>query len=243
MRKGRAFALSLFWLIFLVGFGLVLYPYGNGAYTYLRQQQDAQSFLTQLGNDDDAGEAVETLPTETAEIDPLLEAARAYNNSLAANGQAMTSSSAFTEAPLNLADYGYDDIFAVLRIPAIDLEMPVYLGASYVNLAKGACVMGQTSLPIGGESTNCVIAGHRGWKGATMFKQVPSLKIGDRVTITNPWETLTYEVTEKQTISSSDCEKIRIRSGKDLITLFTCDYTASGVKLRSLVICSRAAEQ
>lgn len=70
--------------------------------------------------------------------------------------------------------------------------MPVYLGATDVNLASGAAHLSQTSLPIGGENTNCVIAGHRGWNGAAYFRYVPDLEKGDFVTLQNLWETLTY---------------------------------------------------
>lgn len=245
MKRAKKVALVFFILLFLAGFILVLFPYINGALTYLRQRQEARSFLTTTESTAVTIEATEAVPAEESPTEPdaLLEAARAYNESLITDGQSMTSSSVFTEAPLSLSDFGYeDDMFAVLSISAIDLEMPIYLGASYDNLTKGACIMGHTSLPIGGESTNSVIAGHRGWRGATMFKQVPNLQIGDRITITNLWETLTYEVTEKQTIYSSDAGAILIREGEDLVTLFTCDYAANGIKLRSLVICTRVTD-
>lgn len=100
--------------------------------------------------------------------------------------------------------------------------------------------MGQTSLPIGGESTNCVIAGHRGWRGAAYFKFIPSLRLGDEIKITNLWETLHYRVIEVKDIYSSDSDALRIQSGRDLITLMTCDYGTDGLKLRCLVICERA---
>lgn len=240
MSRGRKFVFVLLILLFLVGIGLLLYPQINQYFTFLNQRIDVRSFLLASASDDTETEATDA----TVEADPLLEAARKYNESLVVNGQDFSNSAVFTVAPLNLADYGYeDDIFAVLSIPAIDLEMPIYLGASYDNLTKGACVIGQTSLPIGGESTNSVIAGHRGWQGATMFKKIPNLQIGDTVTITNMWETLTYKVIEKQTISSSDCAAVSIREGRDLVTLFTCDYAANGIKLRALVICERVTEE
>lgn len=242
MRIGRKIMLAAIIFLFLIGLGLVFYPQINGCVTSLGQHIEVRSFQNLIGTK--GSETASENTEEETEPDLMLEAARAYNEGLITNGQNMNSSEVFAEPQLTLSDYGYDsDVFAVIRIPAIDLEMPVYLGASYENLTKGACVIGQTSLPIGGKSTNSVIAGHRGWQGAAMFKQVPSLQIGDVVTITNMWETLTYVVTEKQTISSSDCAAISIREGEDLLTLFTCDYTTSGIKLRALVICTRQATQ
>ena len=61
-----------------------------------------------------------------------------------------------------------------LEIPSLDIEMPVYLGATSQHMADRAAVMSQTSIPIGGENTNCIIAGHRGWNGAHYFLYRPN---------------------------------------------------------------------
>ena len=80
------------------------------------------------------------------------------------------------EACFRLSDYGITgEVFGVLSIPALDLEMPVYLGASSQNMALGAAQLGQTSVPVGGKNTNTVIAGHRGWNGADYFRYITEL--------------------------------------------------------------------
>lgn len=41
--------------------------------------------------------------------------------------------------------------------------------------------MTQTSMPVGGENTNCVIAAHRGgYHGDAMFRDIEILQPGDR---------------------------------------------------------------
>lgn len=92
-----------------------------------------------------------------------------------------------------LRSYGLEDeTFGVISIPAMELEMPIFLGATDSHMAEGAAHLSQTSLPIGGPNTNCVIAGHRGYSGASYFRYIEKLQVGDCVTITNLWETLTY---------------------------------------------------
>lgn len=118
--------------------------------------------------------------------------------------------------------------------------MPIYLGASDDHLAAGAAQLSQTSLPIGGTNTNCVIAGHRGWRGADYFRYVPDLQIGDEIIITNLWETLTYTVVETDIIAPNDVDKILIQEGKDMLTLITCHPYASGGKQRYVVYCERS---
>ena len=129
---------------------------------------------------------------------------------------------------------------AVLTIPALELEMPIYLGTSYDNMAAGAAVLGQTSLPIGGVDTNCVIAGHRGWNGAAYFRYIDQLQPGDEVFVTNIWETLNYTVSEIQVIAPNDVSNVFIQDGRDLLTLLTCHPYASGGLYRYLVVCERS---
>jgi len=165
----------------------------------------------------------------------------AYNETLYAEKQVSFDSPDDYEQPsFNLLDYGLEDeVFAVLTARKINLEMPVYLGATDTHLAHGASHMSLTSLPIGGENTNCVIAGHRGWNGAAHFRYVPDLAKGDIVTIRNLWETLTYVVVETKIIAPNDVDAIHIQDGRELLTLLTCHPYASGGKQRFLVICER----
>ena len=142
-----------------------------------------------------------------------------------------------------LRDCGVEDeIIGVLEIPALELVMPVYLGASDSHLAAGAAVLGNTSAPIGGMSTNCVVAGHRGWYGADYFRHIDRLQAGDTVTITSLWETLTYAVVDMKIIQPDQVDKIKIQPGRDLLTLITCHPYASGGRQRLVVYCERAQQ-
>ena len=127
----------------------------------------------------------------------------------------------------------------VLEIPAMELIMPVYLGASDAHLAAGAAVLGNTSALIGGDNTNSVIAGHRGWKGADYFRHIDRLQVSDTVKLTNLWETLTYTVADIQIIQPHEVEKIKIQPNRDLLTLLTCHPYASGGRQRYVVYCER----
>ena len=197
-----------------------------------------------LQSDTDA--AVQEFLTERNEPEQqypeLLAALQNYNRQLYAEKQRdLTSLEACEEPVVDLAAYGIeDDIIGVLEIPAMELAMPVYLGASDAHLAAGAAVLGNTSAPIGGNSTNCVIAGHRGWRGADYFRHIDRLQVGDTVQLTNLWETLIYTVTDIQIIQPHEVEKIKIQPNRDLLTLLTCHPYASGGRQRYVVVCERA---
>ena len=155
----------------------------------------------------------------------------------------LDSKSAYEQSQFTLTEYGLpDEKFGVITIPKMDLEMPLFLGASEANMAAGAAVLSQTSIPLGGNNTNAVIAGHRGYSGYPYFKEIELLEVGDEVTITNIWGTLTYVVTEIKIINPNDVNAILIQKGKDMITLLTCHPYASGGKYRYLVFCERVED-
>ena len=174
----------------------------------------------------------------------LLEDMQYYNAFLYVSHQSgLNSRSAYEVSHYRLVNYGLpSEVFGVLSIPVLELEMPIYLGASESNMANGAAVLAQTSIPIGGENSNAVIAGHRGWNGYPYFLSIDTLRIGDEVIVTNPWETLRYEVAEIQIVSPDDIDAILIQPGRDMITLLTCHPPNSGGKYRYLVYCERANE-
>ena len=166
---------------------------------------------------------------------------KAYYEAIFREGQEGLSDPAAYETPsFHLGDYGLEsEVFGVLSIPRLELRMPIYLGATEENMANGAAVMGQTSLPIGGTNTNCVLAGHRGWNGAAYFLYVDRLIPGDIVTVTNPWETMNYKVSDIKVFDPNDVEAIHIQANRELLTLLTCHPPASGGKQRYLVFCER----
>ena len=171
----------------------------------------------------------------------LLAALQEYNRQLYAEKQSrLIDLEACEEPAADLTAYGIEDeIIGVLEIPAMELTMPIYLGASDDHLAAGAAVLGNTSAPIGGDNSNCVIAGHRGWRGADYFRHIDRLQMGDTVTLTNLWETLTYTVADIRIIQPHEVEKIKIQPNRDLLTLITCHPYASGGRQRFVVYCER----
>ena len=233
----------LYLSIFLLGLTIFSIPYAQR----IRVQQEMDSSIQAFEDQETTVSAqTETLPTEeTRAYAELWEEMRSYNEKIHDEQQALLSSrAALQKTDFQLRDYGRnDEVFAVLNIPKINLDMPVYLGATDQNLANGAAYLSQTSLPIGGENTNCVIAGHRGWNGAYYFRYVPDLRKGDVVTLQNLWGTLSYQVVETKIIAPSDVDAIRIQEGRELLTLLTCHPYASGGKQRFLVICERVYKE
>ena len=174
----------------------------------------------------------------------LREAMEAYNLQLSQDQSGLDSVDSYEAPGLNLEDYGLgaDDAVGYVEIPAMDVTLPLYLGASRAHMNDGATVLGQTSMPIGGISTNCVIAAHRGWNGKAMFRDVELLQEGDLVYLTNLWETLTYQVTGISIIWPDEVEAVAIQPSQDMVTLLTCHPYIVGTH-RYLVYCQRVEDE
>ena len=196
MRNGklRAFLITLMLLVFAAGLFSVLYPYLWGAMVDREISLNAQGFLNRDATETTIPEVIVTIdsptePEETRAYPELLADMGRYNETIYTQGQAGLSCEYDYQKPsFRLTDYGLaDEVFGVISIPAMELEMPIFLGATEHHMADGAAHLSQTSLPIGGENTNCVIAGHRGYNGASYFRYIDKLKVGDTVSITNLW--------------------------------------------------------
>ena len=252
MKLWRKIVILIMLLIFAAGLGVLLYPSLQGAITDHRIVQEAHEFLEMLETIPTKSEAEETEPTEPTdpiETEPvlypeLLNAMQSYNQQIWEEKQAgLCDPWSYEQPSFTLGDYGLEDeVFGVITIPRLQLEMPIYLGATYKHMADGAAHLSQTSLPIGGENTNCVIAGHRGWGGASYFRYITELEAGDEVIITNLWGELRYTVTETKIIDPNDVEEILIQQDRELLTLLTCHPYASGGKYRYVVYCERNQE-
>ncbi len=235
MKKQQIVLCILCVFLLLSGLGLLLYsPWKTAALT-TTYQQEITRLKTYLDSEAAASNAE---PPENSRLFPeLWDDCEAYNCLLFATAQEALSAQTMAEAPLSPADYGWQaEAFGYLSIPAIALETPIYLGACEENLERGGAVVGQTSLPLGGENTNCVIAGHRSWQGAVLFRPIEKLLPGDLVFLANPWETLVYEVAETKIILPGDTQEILIQPGRDLLTLLTCTFPNDR---RVLVLCER----
>ena len=250
-RKGRTFLLILSIFLFAAGCAVMLYPQANKLWVEYKLRRDAEEFLSyvEIGPYSpsqgtsyvDTQTPGETLPDRYPE---LWQQMKAYNESIYESGQeGLANEESYKQPSFILADYGLEsEVFAVLSIPKLDLAMPLYLGATDRHMADGAAHMTETSLPIGGNNTNCVIAGHRGWNGAPYFLYINQLEKGDIVTITNLWEVLIYEVVDTKIITPYDVESIHIQENRDMITLLTCHPPATGGRERYLVYCERISE-
>lgn len=221
-------------LMFILGLVLFLYPLVNKYENKIEVNETKKNFE----------KTVEKLQEESKEEDSplnkLYSDMKAYNEKIYKDKQSdLKDPWSYEQSSFDLTKYGVDNnIIGYIIVHHMEIELPIYLGANSDNMAKGAVHMSQTSLPIGGENTNCVIAAHRGYKGIPMFCDIEIMEIGDEVIIKNLWETLKYRVSNIKIINPSDSQEVLIQSGKDMVTLITCHPYTKNYK-RYVVYCER----
>ncbi|WP_070041071.1 class C sortase [Robinsoniella peoriensis] len=223
------------------GMGLLLYPYISQQ-VYDREVRKVLEAFDQKTDKMKREMKAEVSDTSVPKpfFDELYEKILAYNRNLFLSGQKdLVDPFSYEQIGFSLKEWGFDeDMIGSLKISKMDIELPVYLGATNENMAKGAAHLTQTSLPVGGINSNAVIAAHRGYSRAAMFRDIEKLEPGDEVIIKNFRETLTYRVAEIKILKPTDIQEILIQEGRDLITLLTCHPYGFNLQ-RYAVLCER----
>lgn len=240
MKKAKIILLSFMVFLAVIGIFVTFKPLIAKASRQKQVDEANNSFVQQL-------EQIQDAQQEEPEATPyaqLRESIEQYNAWIYEGKQlALTTAAAYEEPAFILTQYGLqDETFGIIYIPKLEVTLPLYLGANDENMANGAAVLGQTSVPIGGMNTNAVIAGHRGWNGYPYFLHLDELQVGDFVYIDNIWALMKYEVVDIQIISPDDIDAIKIQEGRDLITLLTCHPPNTGGRQRLLIFCERVHE-
>lgn len=243
----RRLAAILCVLIYLGGVIVFAWPDLNSLKTGYENKKVMEQFQDQTEAEQSASNQTDSTAVDSNQIPKnaqLYQEMQAYNQQIFSEGQSgLTDPWSYEQETLDLSKYGiYDGMIGILDIPKMDVTLPLYLGATQEKMAKGAVMLGQTSFPVQGTDSNCVIAAHRGWKGIPMFREIERLEIGDELTIQNCQETLTYRVSEIEIILPDESDKIMIQPGRNMVTLMTCHpYTQNS--RRYVVYCDEVGTQ
>jgi sortase A len=104
---------------------------------------------------------------------------------------------------------------AVLRIPALHLEVPVLEGTDEVTLNRGVGRIAGTSLP--GQGGNIGVAGHRDG----FFRSLKDIRTGDAIELVTMSGTDVFVVDRIRITGPTDVSVLRPRA-KHSLTLVTC---------------------
>lgn len=119
-----------------------------------------------------------------------------------------------------------DGAIGRLSIPSIGLNKYVYEGTSQANMYKGIAHFDCTSGWLG----NIGLAGHNRPASWAAFANLKNVQLGDTVTYTTAYGTMTYVVTNITTVSTTDTSGLQ-QNGQNKLTMYTCKENQPDVKL------------
>ena len=222
----------LFGVMFFIGFAVLVYPTVSNQWNTYRQSKLITSYE----------EVVEEMEAE--DFSEEWELARSFNDTIEYNA---IYGDAFGTEDTELEDTEYwkilnvagDGVMGYLSIPKINIKLGIYHGTEEAVLQTGIGHINGTKLPIGGDTTHCVLAAHRGLPSARLFTDIDQLKKGDMFYVHVLDETLAYQVDQiLDMVDKDDVDALEaalaVEEGEDHISLFTC--TPYGVNSHRLIV-------
>lgn len=228
----RKIANVLFGVLFLIGFGILVYPTVSDQWNTYRQSRLISNYEA----------VVENLTEE--DFSDEWQKAIAFDQALVRNdlyGDVFGEDDGELESTeyWNVLNVANDGVMGYLSIPKINVKHAIYHGTGDKVLQTGIGHLNGTKLPIGGESTHSVLAAHRGLPSARLFTDLDQIKKGDMFYVHVLDEILAYQVDQILDMVDKDDHEtleaaLQIEEGKDQVTLFTC--TPYGVNSHRLLV-------
>lgn len=221
MKKGTLSNMFLI-LVLIIGLSLLLYPTFSNWWNSRTQSKAVALYTEQIAK------------ISNEEYDEYLEDARLYNEYIALRKNPFQIAEEQSQLYELLLDVTGSGVMGYIEIPVIDVMLPIYHGTSddVLNVAVGH--LEWSSLPTGGETTHCVLSGHRGLPSAMLFTDLDRMGVGDHFMLNVLDETFTYEVDQIRIVEPDETDDLVIQEGKDLCTLVTC--TPYGINSHRLLV-------
>lgn len=209
-------------IIFFIGLSLLLYPSFSDWWNSFHQSRAISTYSEVVANMDND------------RYEQIWSDAWDYNHSLIDRPNDYLLSEEQKLQYEALLDIGQNGIMGYIEIPKINVTLPVYHGTSESVLQVAIGHLEWTSLPVGGESSHCVVSGHRGLPSAKLFTDLDKMEVGDTILLRVLDEILTYEVDQILIVEPQETKALMIEEGQDLCTLVTC--TPYGINTHRMLV-------
>ena len=222
MQKKNNLSTILLVIMLLAGLSLLLYPTFSNWWNSRVSSYAVTNYIEQISN------------LDSDQYKEIWDGAAAHNASLLDRSDPFLLSMEQETNYYQLLDVGGTGIMGYIEIPSLQVTLPLYHGTSESVLQVAVGHLEWTSLPVGGESTHCVLSGHRGLPSARLFTDLDKMMVGDLFMLHILDETLTYEVDQILIVYPEETEDLMIQEGKDLVTLVTC--TPYGINTHRILV-------
>lgn len=220
--KKRSLSNILMGIALAVGTMLLVYPKASDYWNSFTQSRSIMGYAEQVAQ------------MSAAEYAKFISEAEEYNAKLAENGNEWHMTQGQKKVYESRLTFDSTGVMGYIDIPKIGTKLPIYHGTSDAVLQTSIGHLAESSLPVGGKGSHCVLSGHRGLPSAKLFSDLDELVQGDTFTLSVMNETYTYQVDQIRVVEPTDIRELTIRPGMDLCTLVTC--TPYGVNSHRLLV-------
>lgn len=210
MKKLAAYGLIL------IGILIVCYPKASEWYETRQEEKLLAEWEENLMNEEAEQEALEQYDGLTS----LFAEETGAGSEETAEPEAVpsadpTASPSPTKAPAKL------NAIATIKIPSIDLKLPVLEGATEKNMKVAAVHLKETTKL--GEVGNAAIAAHRMRIKGRLFNRLDEVQVGDKITVETKDDTFVYKVYKISVVEPTDVSVLNYNNTDRRLTLITCD--------------------
>ena len=220
--KTRSLSSLLMLIALVIGTVLLVYPSASDYWNSFHQSQSIMGYAEQVAQ------------MSAAEYAQFISEAEAYNAELAKNGNEWHMSETQKMEYESRLTFSSTGVMGYIDIPKISVKLPIYHGTSESVLQTSIGHLAETSLPVGGKGSHCVLSGHRGLPSSKLFSDLDKMVQGDTFTLSVLNETYTYQVDQIRVVEPTDLRELTIRPDMDLCTLVTC--TPYGINSHRLLV-------
>ena len=111
----------------------------------------------------------------------------------------------------------YGDNYAKIKIPSINVDLPVYFGDTLEILKKG--VGHSTGSYFPGEGGSIIYMGHNAEK---TFRRFGEVQKGDEIIVEASYGTYKYKIYDMKLIKETDIDELKIQKEKEILMVYTC---------------------
>ena len=220
--KTRSLSSILMGIALAVGTMLLVYPKASDYWNSFTQSRSIMGYAEQVAQ------------ISAAEYAKFISEAEEYNAKLAENGNEWHMTQGQKKVYESRLTFDSTGVMGYIDIPKLGTKLPIYHGTSDAVLQTSIGHLAESSLPVGGKGSHCVLSGHRGLPSAKLFSDLDMMAQGDTFTLSVLNETYTYQVDQIRVVEPTDLRELTIRPDMDLCTLVTC--TPYGVNSHRLLV-------
>ena len=220
--KTRSLSNTLMGIALAVGTMLLVYPKASDYWNSFTQSRSIMGYAEQVAQ------------MSAAEYAKFISEAEEYNAKLAENGNEWHMTQGQKKVYESRLTFDSTGVMGYIDIPKISVKLPIYHGTSESVLQTSIGHLAETSLPVGGKGSHCVLSGHRGLPSSKLFSDLDKMVQGDTFTLSVLNETYTYQVDQIRVVEPTDLRELTIRPDMDLCTLVTC--TPYGINSHRLLV-------